>query len=221
MMSGEEDHSSDAELLRKLLGGRRQGWEELLDRAQGLRGLEGLAASELLSRAGIGPRRADRLLACFEIARRMPTRRRQDRARIASSRDVFELVHLDLRRLDREVFEVLELDARHALRQRRRISVGTLMGTLVQPREVFRGAIREGAASIVAVHNHPSGDPTPSVEDVEVTHRLAAAGEILGIPLLDHIVVGDGCYISLADRGVLGRSAALRGQAVAGSAEEE
>ncbi|MEZ6197646.1 MAG: DNA repair protein RadC [Planctomycetota bacterium] len=202
-MSDETEKLGDRELLRLLLGDRSGRWDEALGARGGLRGLEELAENELREIPGLGPDRARRLRAAFEIARRLPLRRRPRRPRLRSSREVFELVHLDLRRLDREVFEVLDLDARNALCARRRVSMGTLTGSLVQPREVFRGAVLGRAAAVVVVHNHPSGDPSPSREDLEVTRRLVAAGRLIGIPLLDHVVVGDGCYVSLADRGLM------------------
>lgn len=105
-----------------------------------------------------------------------------------------------VRGLERETFHVLALDGKHRLLSRHAVSTGTLTTSLVHPREVFRAAVREGAAAVIAVHNHPSGDPEPSTEDVEVTRRLLEAGQLLGIPLLDHVVIGDARCVSLRER---------------------
>jgi DNA repair protein RadC len=108
-----------------------------------------------------------------------------------------------MRSLAQEVFFVLLLDSRHRLLRSVEVSRGSLSQSLVHPREVFAPALRESAAAILVVHNHPSGDPVPSREDHEVTRRLAEAGELLGVPLIDHIVVAAGGYTSFADRGWL------------------
>ena len=98
------------------------------------------------------------------------------------------------------MFHALLLDGKHRLRRMERVSEGTLTSSLVHPREFFRPAVREPAAAVIAVHNHPSGDPEPSAEDLEVTRRLVRAGELLGIPLLDHIVVGAAGWVSIRGR---------------------
>ncbi len=104
---------------------------------------------------------------------------------------------------DREVFAVLMLDGKNRLAAREVVSVGTLTSSLVHPRHVFRPAVLANAAAIVCVHNHPSGDPEPSAEDIECTRRLAQAGRLLGIPLLDHVVLGAGRHVSLRERGLV------------------
>ena len=149
----------------------------------------------------MGPARALRLQSGFELAARVAREKRRPRPRLNSSRQVFDLLHLELRDLDFEVFEVLTLDARNGLARRDRISVGTLMGSLVHPREVFRPAVLAAGAAVILAHNHPSGDPSPSREDLQITERIVAAGDILGIRVLDHVIVGDARYISLADTG--------------------
>jgi DNA repair protein RadC len=120
-----------------------------------------------------------------------------------SARRVFEEVAPRLRGIERETFLALLLDGKHRLRRVVRISEGTLTTSLVHPREVFRAAVREAAAALVVAHNHPSGDPEPSREDVEVTHRLRDAGTLLGIPLLDHVIAGAGSYVSLRERRIV------------------
>lgn len=140
-----------------------------------------------------------RLAAALEIGRRVfgdggPALRRPA--------DVFEWC-VELRFARRERFVAYYLDARHRVRRRRLISVGTLTASLVHPREVLAPAVRHRAAALVAVHNHPSGDPEPSPEDVSLTERLRGASELLGVELLDHVVVARGGFVSLRERGVL------------------
>lgn len=122
--------------------------------------------------------------------------------RFASPQQVFELFR-DLAMESREVFACLHLDAKHRLLCFERVSVGTLDGSLVHPREVFKGALLSSAASVVLLHNHPSGDPEPSREDRDVTRRLVDAGRLLGVPVLDHVVVGAETYYSFSERGEL------------------
>jgi DNA repair protein RadC len=109
----------------------------------------------------------------------------------------------DIRSADREHFVVLDLDVRHRILARRVVHIGTLTGVEVHPREVFRGAIANGAAFIILGHNHPSGDPSPSRQDIALTQRLREVSEVCGIPILDHLVVATGGFISLAERGLL------------------
>ena len=108
-----------------------------------------------------------------------------------------------MRDLRHEIFKVVLLDAKHAIVRDATVSEGSLTLSIVHPREVFTMAVRESAAAVIFLHNHPSGDPTPSQEDRALTARLVSAGEVLGIRVLDHIVVGDGCYVSFADQGWL------------------
>ena len=109
--------------------------------------------------------------------------------------------------LEVETFHSLALDVRHELLAHEVVAVGTLTSAPVHPREVFRSALRRAAAALVVAHNHPSGDPEPSPEDVAVTRRLADAGRLLGVPLLDHVVLGEGRFVSLRERGLVGPAA--------------
>jgi RadC-like JAB domain len=122
------------------------------------------------------------------------------RPRLASATDVDRELR-DIRDADREHFVTFDLDVRHRLIERRVVAIGSLTGVEVHPREVFRGAIVNGAAAVVFAHNHPSGDPTPSRQDIDLTQRLREVGELCGIQVLDHLVVGAQGYISLAERG--------------------
>ena len=117
------------------------------------------------------------------------------------SADVFKLYAPRLSHLDREVFHTLCLDTKHRVLRDARIVEGGLTTCSVLPREVYAPALREGAAAVVFVHNHPSGDPTPSADDLALTARLKQAGSVLGIKALDHVVIGEGRYVSLVDKG--------------------
>ena len=116
------------------------------------------------------------------------------------ARDVFEYLQPRVMGLEKETFTALLLDSKNRLLREEVVSVGTLTASLVHPREVFRPAIREAAASVIVAHNHPSGDPSPSAEDLDVTARLKSVGKLIGIPVLDHVIVGAGSYASLAER---------------------
>jgi DNA repair protein RadC len=123
--------------------------------------------------------------------------------RIATSRDIYEAFHERFERLDREEFLVIPLDGKNQVLGFHVVSVGTLTASLVHPREVYKLAVLANAAAIVVVHNHPSGHPEPSAEDQAITQRLKEAGELLGIALLDHVVIGDGRYFSFTDQNLL------------------
>jgi DNA repair protein RadC len=123
--------------------------------------------------------------------------------RIDSSEGLFHHYYPRLRDLRHELFLIVLLDAKHAIIRDQTVSKGSLTLSIVHPREVFNLAVKESAAAVIFVHNHPSGDPQPSPEDRVLTTRLVQAGEVLGIPVLDHLIVGDGRYVSFADRGWL------------------
>jgi DNA repair protein RadC len=200
---------SDAELVSLLLrtGSPRAdalgAARALLAAAGGLRPLAACTARELEGHHGVGPAKAASLLAAVEIGRRVATRRLEPGDGIRGPADVFRHFHARLRDASAERFLALLLDGRHRVIGESEISRGTLTASLVHPREVFRPALRAGAAALVVVHNHPSGDPTPSLEDRRVTERLARAGELLGVPLLDHVVVAEHGFRSLSEEGGL------------------
>ncbi len=156
---------------------------------------------ELATTLGIPWRAALRIACAFELGRRAAASTRFSRAPVRTPRDAFELVHDLLQGRDRETVVALYLDGRHRLLQRHEVSIGTATASLIHPREVFGPALRSGACAVVIAHNHPSGDPEPSAEDHGVTERLLAAGELVGVPLLDHIVVGGSAFVSLRGRG--------------------
>jgi DNA repair protein RadC len=152
---------------------------------------------------GIGPAKAVELIAAFEIGRRMQAEPDEVRPIIRSPEDVARHMVPLLRDRTNEAFFVLLLDAKNALRSKVEITSGTLNASLVHPREVYKVAIDQRAASIIVVHNHPSGNPDPSREDTEVTRQLAEAGRIVGIPLHDHLIVAGDRFTSLAEKGLL------------------
>ena len=123
--------------------------------------------------------------------------------RVSSSADLFKHFHPALRDLKREVFKVVLLDAKNTVMKETTVSEGSLTLSVVHPREVFTLAVRESAAGVIFLHNHPSGDPSPSPEDRQLTDRLVIAGGLLGIRVLDHLIIGDNRYVSFADQGWL------------------
>jgi DNA repair protein RadC len=198
---------TDTELLALLLrtgGGGESALEtaaRVLAEHAGLAGLARCEAHELMRCRGLGPAKAASIHASLEMGRRVAGRRLQEGTPIRDPADVFRHFHPRLRDAQQECFLVLLLDGRHRLIREELVSRGTLTASLVHPREVFRPALRACAAAVILVHNHPSGDPTPSPEDREVTRRLARAGEILGVAVVDHVVVAERGYCSLREEG--------------------
>jgi DNA repair protein RadC len=123
--------------------------------------------------------------------------------RFTSSAEVFRHFHERLRDHRKEVFLALLLDGKNRVIREVKVSEGSLTASIVHPREVFAPVVRDSAAAVLFVHNHPSGDPTPSREDIEITTRLREAGELMGVRVLDHIIIGSGSYVSFADRGLI------------------
>ncbi|HEX9709844.1 MAG TPA: DNA repair protein RadC [Candidatus Thermoplasmatota archaeon] len=195
----------DAELLDVLLGGgagRGAHAGDLLRACAGsLRRLTFLPPALLEER--LGTARAVRLLAAAELGRRASTEPLERGRRLRGPSDIHALLGPRLRDLLQEEFHVLLLDARHCLLRASLVTRGTADTSLVHAREVFREAVREGACAVILVHNHPSGDPRPSPEDRTVTRQLHEAGGVMGIPVLDHVIVGDGRYVSMAEEGML------------------
>lgn len=147
---------------------------------------------------GVGSATAARLAAAFELGRRAASAESPDDTPIRGPADVFRRMGPRLRDVPQEEFHALLLNSRHRILREVLVTRGILDASLIHPREVFRLAVSEGAASVILVHNHPSGDPQPSSEDRAVTRQLAAAGRALGIPVLDHVVIGRGRYVSLS-----------------------
>jgi DNA repair protein RadC len=198
------------ELLAVLLGSGAAGRTaidlaaEVLVRYGGsLRRLGTADPRELATAPGIGPARACAVVAAFELGRRATAEPARRSARIRGPRDVFLRLGPMLRDRRQEEFWAVYLDTQNRILSERRITIGLLNSSLVHPREVFAPAIALSAASCILAHNHPSGDPDPSHEDLEVTQQLVESGRLLGIPVRDHIVLGDGSFVSLLERGLL------------------
>ena len=191
---------STPELLGALIGKRAA--KRILASPRGLAGIRSATVAELVASYGLTETAAKRTRAAVELAMRIDGERLRRGSAIRSSADLFR-TNRTMRDLDREQFRALFLDGKHRVMSEMLVSQGTLTSSPVHPREVFGRAIREGAAAVVFVHNHPSGDPSPSSDDLDITRRLAEVGELVGIKVLDHVIVGDGTYTSLADRGLL------------------
>ena len=209
LLANGADTLSDAQLLAILLRtGRRDSSAvqvaiDLLNQSGGVGGLATCGIEELCSIPGMGPAKAAQLKAALELGRRSLAVPLSTGTRISSSRELYRHFHPMLRDQKHEIFKVVLLDAKNSFVKETTISKGSLTLSVVHPREVFAFAVRESAAGVIFLHNHPSGDPTPSVEDRSLTDRLVAAGNLLGIPVLDHIVMGDSRYVSFADEGWL------------------
>ncbi|MBX3247238.1 MAG: DNA repair protein RadC [Myxococcales bacterium] len=165
------------------------------------------SAHELASLPGIGPGKAARLLAAVELGRRALTRPLAKGRRLASSRDVDAALRPKLARAEVEHFFAIPLDAKHRPMATLLLATGSLVACPVEPATVFRTLVRRAAAAVVFVHNHPSGVPEPSPEDVALTHRLRAAGDILGVEVLDHVIIGAEGYFSFLDAGMMAEAA--------------
>jgi DNA repair protein RadC len=199
-----------AELLAIVLGTGGGGQDVLglaaglLELAEGsLRRLAQRPRAELLRYSGIGPTKAGRLIAAFELGARAAREERPPVHRIREPEDVLRLFGTRLRDLQVEEFHLLALDSQSQVLREVLITRGLLNSSLVHPREVFRAAIAEAAAGIIVVHNHPSGDPTPSAEDRAATRQLAWAGQLLDVPLYDHVIIAGDRFVSFATAGLL------------------
>jgi DNA repair protein RadC len=175
----------------------------LLSRFGGLKGIEEASISELQEVIGIGPAKVAQIKASLEIAKRIGNHKWQAGQPLRSSEDVFRHFRESLEKEKRELFYVVLLNNKNRKIREVKISEGSLTASLVHPREVYNPVIRESAAAVIFVHNHPSGDPAPSQEDIEITRRLKEVGEVMGIRVLDHVVIGLERYYSFSDRGML------------------
>jgi DNA repair protein RadC len=175
--------------------------DKILQKAGSLRSLLEMELEELKSISGIGEAKAIQIKAGLELGRRLSRGNLLDRITIRSPKDAADYMMDSLRYLHQEHFVSLFLNTKNQIIGQETIFVGTLNSSLVHPREVFREAIRRSSASVLLLHNHPSGDPTPSKEDLDITQRMVESGNLLGIEVLDHLIIGDGSYISLKERG--------------------
>jgi DNA repair protein RadC len=200
---------ADVELLALQLGSGTRGRtavdvaREMLAAYGSLAEVATREASELARVRGVGPAKAARLAAAFELTRRVRGRQPGERLRLASPAEVYAAYAPLMEDLKREVFRVALLDAQNRLLRDRIVSEGTLSASLVHPREVFKPAIVESAASVILLHNHPSGDPAPSREDVRLTRQLVECARLLDLRIHDHVIIGQGRFASLAEQGMV------------------
>jgi DNA repair protein RadC len=209
MISLGAEHLSNVELVALLLRTGSAG-ESVITLAQrvlsytgGLKGLAKISLQELVDLKGIGMAKAVQLLAGVELGRRICRSLPDERPVIRNPEDAAYLVMDELRYLQQEHFVCLFLNTKNQVIHKKCVFIGSLNSSVVHPREVFKEAIRHSAASIICVHNHPSGDPTPSREDIEVTERLVQAGYLIGIEVLDHLIIGDQTYFSMREKGII------------------
>lgn len=178
--------------------------QKLLSTFGNLKNIAAASMEELTKIKGIGPAKAAQIKAAFELSKRLEDSSDKDqKATVKSPEDAIKSVKNQLKGKKKEHFLVLSLDTRNHLINTQTISIGSLDSSIVHPREVFKEAISSTAASVIFAHNHPSGDPTPSEDDIKLTKRLVEAGEILGIEVLDHIIICDKEYISMKSRNLL------------------
>lgn len=166
-----------------------------------IKSLSGLSVAVLKKELGIGDAKACQVLACFELGKRLASFREDEKPLIRNAQDVAEIFIPEMRGLKKENLKGIYLDTRKRMIKQETIFVGTLNESVIHPREIFRIAIEENAAGVILLHNHPSGDSSPSDFDVEVTREITKAGEVLGIEVLDHLIIGDGDYFSLREKG--------------------
>jgi len=175
--------------------------QRLLHHFHGLRMLNEATVKELMNINGIGEAKAVEVLAAIELGKRVNQLQTPVRAAIHSPEAGAELVMDEMRFLSQEHFVCLYLNTKNQVLKRKTVFIGSLNASIVHPREVFKEAFRYSAASVICFHNHPSGDPNPSREDIAITQRLVECGQMLGIEVLDHIVIGDQKFISLKEKG--------------------
>ncbi len=176
--------------------------ERLLSSFGGLPGLARASVTELQSVKGIGPAKAVEVKAALELGRRLLASAPEQRARVSSPADAANLLMSDMALLEQEHLRLVLLDTRNHVLATPNIYVGSLNTSVIRVGELFRHAIKENAAAMIVAHNHPSGDPSPSPEDVSVTRQIVSAGQLLDVEVLDHLVIGHGRYVSLKERGL-------------------
>ncbi|WP_435390826.1 RadC family protein [Jeotgalibacillus haloalkalitolerans] len=176
---------------------------KLLQEFNGLRSLKEASFDEMTSIKGIGHAKAVQVLAAVEVGRRIANITFEDRFTIRSPEDGATFLMNEMRFLTQEHFVALYLNTKNQIIHQQTIFIGSLNSSIVHPREVFKEAFKRSAASIICAHNHPSGDPSPSKEDIDVTRRLVECGKMIGIEVLDHLIIGEKKYVSLKEKGYM------------------
>lgn len=185
--------STAIELSQKLLAGKEEG----------IAFLSNANLNDITKINGIGKCKAAQILAAVELGKRVVSGAYKDKLKVTSPSDVANILMVDMIHLKKEHFKIIMLDTKNQIIGIENISIGSLNSSIVHPREVYKEAISKSSASIILVHNHPSGDPTPSKEDIAITRRLYDCGEILGIKVLDHIIIGNNKYVSLKEKDII------------------
>ncbi|MGJ5910765.1 RadC family protein [Staphylococcus equorum] len=207
LLSHGASHLSHAELLAILINTGRKGSSsidianELLKSVDNLKELKMLSISDLNKIKGVGLYKALILKAAFELGERMHSGSVDDKIQISSPKDGADFMMGKMEHLTQEKFIALFLNSKNVIIKQKTIFVGTLNSSIVHPREIFSEAIKCASNAIIVLHNHPSGDVTPSNEDIKTTERLKKCGQVLGIDLLDHIIIGDHTYLSMVEEG--------------------
>jgi DNA repair protein RadC len=203
------ENSGETELIALVIGAgnHRTGGaiaQELVDHFGGLAGVGNATVEELMTFEGLGPAASMRLKASFELGRRCILSAREGAIRrVRAPEDAAAVMIPEMRELDREHFKAMLLDTKNGIRKIVTVAVGSLNAALVHPRELFKAAVAASAAGIILVHNHPTGSPEPSSEDTELTLRFVKCGELMGIELVDHIVIGGDRFVSMRERGLI------------------
>ncbi|WP_373844567.1 DNA repair protein RadC [Clostridium sp.] len=199
---------SNSELLAVILGTGIKG-ENIVSLSNriikdngGLKGIFNSDLEDFLSISGVGKAKAAKIIAMAELSKRFRSYKDGDDYRISSPKDAAVLVMEEMKGMRQEHLKVILLNTKNMVVGIKNIFIGTLNSSIVHPREIFFYAIKKNSASIILCHNHPSGDPSPSGEDVNVTLRLKKCGELLGIQLVDHLIIGNGIFVSLKERGI-------------------
>ncbi|SHH94290.1 RadC family protein [Clostridium grantii] len=174
----------------------------LLKETGGLNGLLDFSVKEFMEINGIGEAKAAQLLSIAELSKRFKSFKSGETIKIKSPKDAVDFLMEEMRYLREEHLKVIMLNTKNIVISVKDVSIGSLNSSIVHPREVFLDAIKKSSASIIICHNHPSGDPSPSKEDIEITKRLIECGKLLGIEILDHLIIGNGIYISLKEKGI-------------------
>lgn len=193
---------SDAELLALILRTGTPGMNSItmcrhIFAGMTLKKLSRCSVSELVKIRGIGLTKACQIVSVFELSRRLETFTDRPKTKVSCPEEIYRFIYPKIREEKQEKFTVLCLDTKNQIISSETVFIGSLDASIVHPREIFKPALLVSAASIVLIHNHPSGDPTPSREDISITNRIVESGNIIGIRVWDHIIIGDGCYVSL------------------------
>ena len=202
-----ETYLSDSELLAILINNGTRDKSaitlarEIIETSDGIRNLSNITVEELSKIKGIGLAKACRIISALVLGRRVSVASEMQKFKISSPQDIGNVYMEELRYKKKEIFRVVLLNTKNVIIGSKDISEGSLNASIVHPREVFLEAIKKSANKMILMHNHPSGDPTPSSEDINITKRLISAGQIVGIEILDHVIIGDGSFYSFKENG--------------------